>query len=168
MPSKTRCNDYRMRHTITKQSFFTSIICILQHKASLGLPTVLSKIRGYTNIRGNDLADKAAKLLVLTFGEIPEKNSHLSSANKLKDQHIGSCTLIAQLCHQFRSPPAHTRPCYAPLCGQYHKQKDNTCTPSPTILTKSDIKSATQPSEAYTTPPSTNASYLKRKLKGPA
>ena len=38
----------------------------------LGLPTILHKIRGHTNIKGNDLAYEAAKRVVTAFGDIPK------------------------------------------------------------------------------------------------
>jgi hypothetical protein len=50
----------------------TAIVNTLHYRASLGLPTKLNKIRGHTNIRGNDLADAAAKLVVTSFEDIPE------------------------------------------------------------------------------------------------
>jgi hypothetical protein len=37
----------------------------------LNLPTHLRKNRGHTNIKGNDLVDTAAKLVVTSFEEIP-------------------------------------------------------------------------------------------------
>ena len=38
----------------------------------LGLPPRLQKIRGHTNIKGNDLADEATKRVVTAFGDIPQ------------------------------------------------------------------------------------------------
>ncbi len=37
-----------------------------------GLSTILHEIRGQTNIRGNNLADAAAKRIVTSFEDIPE------------------------------------------------------------------------------------------------
>ncbi len=41
-----------------------AIVDYLLYKAELGLPTTLHKIRGHTNIRGNELPDVAAKRVV--------------------------------------------------------------------------------------------------------
>jgi hypothetical protein len=49
-----------------------AIVNTLNYRASLGLPTTLNKIRGHTNIRGNDLANAATKLMVTSFENIPE------------------------------------------------------------------------------------------------
>ena len=42
----------------------TAIVDLLQYRISLGLPTTLHKIRGHTEINGNDLAGAAAKRVV--------------------------------------------------------------------------------------------------------
>ena len=49
-----------------------AIVDILLYRAGLGLPTVLHKTRGHTNIRGNDLADAAAKRVVTAWDDISE------------------------------------------------------------------------------------------------
>jgi len=49
-----------------------AIVNTLHYRASLCLPTQINKIRGHTNIRGNDLADAAIKLVVTSFEDIPE------------------------------------------------------------------------------------------------
>ncbi len=49
----------------------TEIVNSLQYRIKLGLPTILRKIRGHTNIKGNDLVDAAAKRVVTTFEDIP-------------------------------------------------------------------------------------------------
>ena len=49
----------------------TAIVTLIRYRDGLNLPTHLRKIRGHTNIRGNDLADTAAKLVVTSFAEIP-------------------------------------------------------------------------------------------------
>ena len=48
-----------------------SIIELLDTKKSLGFRTTLHKIRGHTHIRGNDLADAAAKMAVRSFDNLP-------------------------------------------------------------------------------------------------
>ena len=48
-----------------------SITDLLEIKRLSGLSTTLHKIRGHTNIRGNDLADAAAKLAVTHFDTLP-------------------------------------------------------------------------------------------------
>ena len=48
-----------------------SITELLDTRASLGFRTSLHKIRGRTRIRGNDLADAAAKLAVQSFYTLP-------------------------------------------------------------------------------------------------
>jgi hypothetical protein len=50
----------------------SAIVDILLYRAKLGLPTALHKIRGHTNIRGNDRADVAAKRVVAAWDDIPE------------------------------------------------------------------------------------------------
>jgi ribonuclease HI len=50
----------------------TAIIDSLLYRAELGLPTILHKIREHTNIRGNNLADAAAKRVVADWDGIPE------------------------------------------------------------------------------------------------
>jgi ribonuclease HI len=49
-----------------------AIVNLLQYRIGLGLPTKLHKIRGHTEINGNDLADAAAKRVVTEFEKIPE------------------------------------------------------------------------------------------------
>jgi hypothetical protein len=49
----------------------SSIVNTIRYKESLNLPTKLHKIRGHTIIRGNDLADTAAKLMFTFIEEIP-------------------------------------------------------------------------------------------------
>jgi ribonuclease HI len=48
-----------------------SITDLLETKRSAGIRTTLHKIRAHTNIRGNDLADAAAKLAVNDFETLP-------------------------------------------------------------------------------------------------
>jgi len=48
-----------------------SITDLLETRRSEDLRTTLHNIRAYTNIRGNDLADAAAKLDVTHFGTLP-------------------------------------------------------------------------------------------------
>jgi hypothetical protein len=52
------------------KTLLTAIDNTVQYRDILGLPTKLQKIRGHTNIRENDLADKAVKLVVTSFEEI--------------------------------------------------------------------------------------------------
>jgi ribonuclease HI len=48
-----------------------SITELLDTRASLGFKTTLHKIRRHTRIRGNDLVDAAAKLMVRSFETLP-------------------------------------------------------------------------------------------------
>ncbi len=48
-----------------------SIVALLETRHERGLSTTLRKIRGRTHIRGNDLADTAAKLAVREFDKLP-------------------------------------------------------------------------------------------------
>jgi len=48
----------------------TSIVDTNRYKEGLNLPIKLQNIRGHTNIRGNNLADTAVKLVVTLFEEI--------------------------------------------------------------------------------------------------
>jgi ribonuclease HI len=49
-----------------------AIVDFLPNRAELVLTAILDKIRGHTNIRGNDLADVAAKRVVSNWDDIPE------------------------------------------------------------------------------------------------
>ncbi len=51
--------------------FLESITNLLETKRLVGYRTTLYKIRTHTNIRGNDLADAAAKLAVCSFDTLP-------------------------------------------------------------------------------------------------
>ena len=48
-----------------------SIVDLLENKRRTGRSTTQHKIRAHTNIRGNDLADAAAKLAVRDFDTLP-------------------------------------------------------------------------------------------------
>ncbi len=48
-----------------------SISHLLGNRREKGYSTTLQKIRAHTNIRGNDLADAAAKLAVTQFDTLP-------------------------------------------------------------------------------------------------
>ena len=48
-----------------------SITDLLETRQRSGLSTTLHKIRAHTNIRGNDLADAAAKLAVTNYDTLP-------------------------------------------------------------------------------------------------
>jgi hypothetical protein len=45
---------------------------LLEERRRRGLRTILHKIRSHTNIRGNDLADAAAKMVVTEYDSLPE------------------------------------------------------------------------------------------------
>ncbi len=64
----------RPSHTAYHHPTFliAAIVTTLQYRASLGFPTKLNKIIEHANIRGNDFADTAAKLVVISFEDIPE------------------------------------------------------------------------------------------------
>ncbi len=47
---------------------------LLEERRRKGFRTTLHKIRAHTNIRGNDLADAAAKMAVTQYDSIPESN----------------------------------------------------------------------------------------------
>ena len=55
-----------------KPRILAAIVDSLLYRAELGLTTILHKIRGHTNISGNDLADVAAKRVVFAWDDIPE------------------------------------------------------------------------------------------------
>ncbi len=63
-PSHTKYHHHKPR--------IAAIVEFLLYRSKLGLPTTLHKIRGHTNIRGNDLADAAAKRVVSAWKDIPE------------------------------------------------------------------------------------------------
>jgi ribonuclease HI len=50
-----------------------AIVDSLISRSELGLTTILHKIRGHTNIKGNELADVAAKKVVSNWDDIPEQ-----------------------------------------------------------------------------------------------
>ena len=52
-----------------------SIIDLLKKRRRTGRNTTLHKIRAHTNIRGNDLADAAAKLAVRNFDTLPSNHT---------------------------------------------------------------------------------------------
>jgi hypothetical protein len=47
---------------------------ILEERRRKGFRTTLHEIRARTNIRGNDLADAAAKMAVTQYDSLPESN----------------------------------------------------------------------------------------------
>jgi hypothetical protein len=51
-----------------------SITDLLEARRLAGHRTTLHKIRAHTNIRGNDIADAAAKLAVRNFDTLPPNN----------------------------------------------------------------------------------------------
>ena len=77
-----------------------AIVDSLLYRAELGLITILHKIRGHTNISGNDLADVAAKRVVSNRDDIPERQK-----------------LTVTIGRQFERPPywvMYTPPPYLP------------------------------------------------------
>ncbi len=52
-------------------TLFESILDLLENRRRAGRTTTLHKIRAHINIRGNDLADVAAKLSVRNFDTLP-------------------------------------------------------------------------------------------------
>jgi len=72
----TQSQLQRPSHTTYQQPKpgIAAIVTALHYRASLGLPTKLYKIRGHTNIRGDDFADTASKLNVASFEDIPEQH----------------------------------------------------------------------------------------------
>ncbi len=65
-PGTTSAKRYH-HHSI----MLSGITTLLEERKLTGLRTTLHKLRGHTNIRGNDLADAAAKLAVTHFDTIP-------------------------------------------------------------------------------------------------
>ena len=65
-PGATSAKHYH-HHSI----LLSGITTLLEERRRLGLHTTLHKLRGHTNIRGNDLADAAAKLAVTHFDTLP-------------------------------------------------------------------------------------------------
>jgi hypothetical protein len=65
---------YRPSHTAYHhhKPLITAIVTSLEYMIRLGLPTIPYKIRGHTNIKGNDLANAAAKRAITSFEDIPE------------------------------------------------------------------------------------------------
>jgi ribonuclease HI len=65
-PGTTSAKHYH-HHSL----LLNGITTLLEERRRLGLHTTLHKLRGHTNIRGNDLADAAAKLAVTHFDTLP-------------------------------------------------------------------------------------------------
>ena len=64
------CKGYISFHFF---SLISAIVDSLINISELGLTTILHKIRGHTNIKGNDMADIAAKRVVSNWDDIPEQ-----------------------------------------------------------------------------------------------
>jgi hypothetical protein len=83
--------------------------------ANLGLSTKLHKIKGHTNIRGSDLANKAAKLVFTSFHDIPEHQKLTVTIGKLAERppflvmYANNPSLL-----QSRCQPLHTQQHYTP------------------------------------------------------
>ncbi len=71
-PGTTSAEHYQ-HHSL----LFDSIIDLLETRRLAGLSTTLHKIRGHTNIRGNGLADAAAKLAVTHYDTLPPPQTRL-------------------------------------------------------------------------------------------
>ena len=65
-PGTTSTKHYR-HHSL----LLGSITDLLEARRLAGLRTTLHKVRGHINVRGNDLADAAAKLVVTHFDTFP-------------------------------------------------------------------------------------------------
>ena len=65
-PSTTSAKHYHHHRLL-----LDSITDLLETRQRLGMSTTLHKIRAHTNIRGNDLADEAAKLPVTHYDTLP-------------------------------------------------------------------------------------------------
>jgi len=66
---------------------------LLETRRENGYSTSLRKIRAPTHIRGNNLADAAAKLAVTDFDTLPEDQQRgLNLGQSPLDPHSGSCT----------------------------------------------------------------------------
>ena len=59
------------KHYDHRKILLASITDLLKTRRSADLCTILHKIRAHTNIRGNALADAAAKLVVTHFDTLP-------------------------------------------------------------------------------------------------
>ena len=69
-PGIRSARDYH--HHVT---LLYSITALLETRKEAGHHTTLHKIRAHTNVRGNDLADAAAKLAVTSFESLPPQQS---------------------------------------------------------------------------------------------
>jgi len=71
----------------------SGITDLLVEQRRRGLRMTLKKIRAHTNIRGNDLADAAAKMAVTQYDFLPEsKKKKLTSGRFHRVPRIRSCT----------------------------------------------------------------------------
>ncbi len=59
------------KHYHDHNILLSGITALLEERRLSGLRTTLHKLRGHTNIRGNDLIDAAAKLAVTHFDTLP-------------------------------------------------------------------------------------------------
>ena len=99
------------------------------HKPLIGLPRKLNKIRGHTKIRGNYLADTAAKLVINSFEDIPDHQKLTNTVGKQVERPpVWVMYTSTPPPHQSHSPQAHTQPPYAPRGGPSRKTKGDACT----------------------------------------
>jgi hypothetical protein len=100
---------------------FSRITDLLDERRRRGFRTTLHKIQAHTNIRGNDLADAAAKVAVkqydslsesqstkVDFGEVPPRPPRWVMYNvmtPLPPTHVGSDTRMATLCQPWWLTP---------------------------------------------------------------
>jgi hypothetical protein len=136
--------------------------------ASLGLPTKLNKIRGHTKIRGNDLANAAAKLVVTSFEDIPEHQKLTINIGKQAERP----PFWVMYTSNPTTPPIplttgpHSATLPPPRGGPSRKTKGDAYTPSLKPRIKYALKLEMQLFEVYTTHSATNSS--RQKTKGPA
>ena len=90
-PRFTKSATTTIPHTIAPpQTLHSCHSPTIHYKANLVLPTKLQKIRRHANIKGNGLADKAAKMDVTSFEDIPEHQKlTITIENKRKNPNIG-------------------------------------------------------------------------------
>jgi len=140
----------------------SGITDLLEERHRQGFRATQHKIRAHTNIRGNDLMDAAAKMVVIRYDSLPESQKLRVIVGEVAPRPPYWVMYAAKS----PRPPLHSwgrihrRSRYANRGGQFLKGRDSRCTLSRAHPNNSDIKSNTRSYVASTIPPYIDASHL--------
>ena len=146
-----------------------NITDLLETRRFSGLRITLHKIREHTNIRGNDLADAAAKLAVTHYDTLPPPHTRRVETREtaprpnfwvmysVKPRPPLPALATGTHCATLRRP-----------CGLSRKRNTSKCTRARAPPHNSGSRSVMRYSVAYTTPLSIGVSSSPAKRKGPA